>query len=277
MLTAGPGEVITIAQSGIPTGQDVGYQVIKAVSGSVAIGRTSTGVVERPAGSGNYVMTFVAPVEVDIYLIVLDWNAGVINSTKSKVEELQVTSAVMQEETGLGLVADYAKANLGGETFQILLDSANYGSGFIALAIAAVEARVSNVAINESLLPVVVLSYLGKLVALELMSAAIDVWNNRPQAKSIASDPVETVTYPNRSTMLGDLANRLLAGARAEQALALRLLPDSRLLDASTGPAIDEGDCGHVTRDPRLFPREHEYPYRTGVYAGQSATRLYGP
>jgi hypothetical protein len=48
LLTAGPGETVTIAQSEIPTGQVVGYQVIKAVSGSVAIGRTTTGVVGAP-------------------------------------------------------------------------------------------------------------------------------------------------------------------------------------------------------------------------------------
>jgi hypothetical protein len=42
LLTAGPGETVTIAQSEIPTGQVVGYQVMKAASGSVAIGRTTT-------------------------------------------------------------------------------------------------------------------------------------------------------------------------------------------------------------------------------------------
>jgi hypothetical protein len=234
LLTAGPGETVTIAQSGIPTGQVVGYQVIKAVSGSVAIGRTTTGVVERPAGSGNYVATFVAPVEVDLYLIVIDWNAGVITTTKSKVEELQITSAVAQAATGLGLVGDYAKANLGGETFQLLLESANYGSGYVDLAIQSVEARVVSATLDEATLPVAVLSYLGKLVALELMPAAIDLWNNRPQSRSIPSEPgrdrllpvaVDDAQGPGRPPAGGGPGR---AGARAPA--AARRAPERRLV-----------------------------------------------
>jgi hypothetical protein len=234
------------------------------------------------------VATFVAPVEVDLYLIVLDWNAGVITTTKSKVEEFQITSTVSQAATGLGLIADYVKTFLGGETFKLLFESADYGPGYITLAIETVKARVMSdplLTSDEGTLPVVVLSYLGKLGALQLLPAAADLWSTRAQSRSVGSDPTEIVTYPSREAMLKLLAERLLADARSEEALALSLIPSARLLSTSSGPAIDEDAGQHVTRDPRQFPREQDYPFgRNGslrapvVLASSPATsELYGP
>lgn len=266
MFSVGPGETITIAQSGIPTGQTVGFQVIKAASGSVSVARTTVGVVERPSGSGNYIATFIAPPEPDLYLIVLDWNSGVINVSTSKVEELIVTSTVSQDETGLGPVADYTKTFLGGETFQMLVDSTNYGPGFISTAIEVVKARVSTVVISpsaEMLLPIVVLSYLGKLSALQLIPAAVDAWSTMPQSKSLGNDPVEIVTYASREAMLRLLQENLLRLAKVDEALALQLLPDARLLSTDSGPSIDEEAYAKVTTDPRGFPRYDEFPYRS--------------
>lgn len=283
MFEAGPGETITITQSGIPTGQSVGYQVIKAATGSVAIGRTEAGVVERPSGSGNYIATFVVPVEADLYLIVIDWNNGVITTTKSKVEELQVTSAVAQDATGLGLIADYTKTFIGGETFKLLMESESYGPAYISIAIGVVKARVMTTVIStveEDTLPVVVLSYLGKLAALQLMSAAADIWSDRAQAKSVASDPVEVITYPSREAMLKMCAERLLIGISQEQALALSLMPTARLRSTASGPSIDEEALGRVTPDPRQFPRQHEFPYRGGFWPPIPATTVderFGP
>jgi hypothetical protein len=264
MITAGPGETITITQSGLPTGRVVGYQVIKAASGTIAIGRTTASVVERPAGSGNYVATFSAPVEVDVYLVVIDWNAGVITPSTSKVEEMQVTSTINQEETGLGPVADYTKTALGGETWRLLMDSEHYGPGYIALAIETIKARVMMTSLPSSLestLPIVVLSYLGKLTALQLMTAAADVWSFEAQSRSVGNDPVEITTYASREAMLRLKSDWLLAQASKEMPLALQLLPDARLPSNSAGPAIDEDAGQRVTPDPRTFPRQPYYPF----------------
>lgn len=280
MFSVGPGETITIAQSGIPTGQTVGYQVMKAASGSISIARTTVGVVERPAGSGNYIATFVAPPEPDLYLIVIDWNNGVINTSTSKVEELLVTSTVAQDETGLGPVADYTKTFLGGETFQMLLDSVNYGPGYISTAIGIVKARVSTVTIDlagESLLPIIVLSYLGKLSALQLIPAAIDIWATQAQSKSMGNDPAEIVTYASRDAMLRMLQENLLRLARADEALALALLPEARLLSTESGPAIDEEELAKVTSDPRRFPRAGDFPYRDPFAVASLDPYRYGP
>lgn len=268
MQTANPGQTITISESGIPTGQAVGYQVIKAASGTVAIGRTTTGVIERPSGSGNYVITFVAPVEGDLYLIVLDWSAGVLAPETSRVVELQVIAAVSTSPSGLGAVADYVKVAIGGENFKALHDSVDYGDAFIARAIAVVKARtflVPPVTIDEAGLSVIVVSYLGKLAALELMSALRSYWNLQYQSQSLGDDPVEVITYPNRQSMLDELAKDLLAKVHAEQQLALSLVDGPRLRSAGTGPAIDEeDDMGRVTDDPRCFPGSDEFPYGPG-------------
>lgn len=287
MIIAGPGEAVTLSVDGIPTGEVVGYQVMKAATGTVAVGRTTVGVVERPSGSGNYVATFAAPVEADLYLIVLDWNGGVITTTKSRVEEMQVASATAQAETGLGLIADYVKTFIGGETFDLLVGSPSYGSAYVSIAIETVKARVMEdplLTSQEGTLPVVVLSWLGKLAALQLLPAAADAWSTRAQSRSVGSDPTEIVTYPSREAMLKLLADRLLADARAEEALALSLIPSARLLSTSSGPAIDEDAGQHVTRDPRLFPREQCYPFGRGgalspvaVASSPSTSDPYGP
>jgi hypothetical protein len=283
MDTVGPGETITVVQSGIPTGQSVGYRVTKAVTGAVAIGRTTTGVVERPAGSGTYVATFVAPSEADLYLVTLDWNAGVLTPAKSVTSELQVTTSAAQIDTGLGEIADYVKTALGGDTFTALLESSNYGPSHIALAIDIIKNRVMIVptpTADENTLPSIVLSYLGKLAALELRTAVIDLWADKAQSRSFGNDPAESLTFASRENMLKMLFDALLAAANKEAPIAIPLLPTPRLEDSSAGAAIDEEANSRVTRDPRQFPRQHEYPYRDGnVYASLSAPieELFGP
>lgn len=265
MFEAAPGQTITISQDGLPSGLVVGYQVIKAASDTVSIGRSTAGVVERPAGSGNYVTTFVAPVEADLYLIVIDWNDGAITATTSVVEQLRVTSEAEVASSGLGAVADYAKVYLGAALFDGLLGDANYGSGFIALAIAAVKARLTTTPIDpsvESSLPLAVASYIGKLAALELLPAVRSMVGNWEQSKSKGADPMEVVTYPDRVQIVDRLQDRLLDQVRYEQTLAMSLMPTPVMLEAS-GPDIDEEDSDrYVTPDPHDFPREWSFPYR---------------
>jgi len=272
MNVVGPGETITVSQSGIPTGKIVYLQVIKAATGSVVIGRSSTGVVERPAGSGIYVATFVSPVEADLYLVILDWSlTSTLSPSTTVSEELQVTTAAAQAETGLGEVADQLKMALGGESFKMLLDAPNYGPSFISLAIETVKARVMTVtlaSVDEASLPLVCLSYLGKLAALEVMNAVYDVWQTLPQSKSVGNDPTEVVSYPQREAILNALKERLLSAIWSEQALALRLMPNARTNDASVMPAIDEDDDCKVTADPRQFPSYADFPYKRGSVVG---------
>lgn len=278
MHTTSPGKTTVITLSDLPSGQIVGIQVIKAANGLVSIGRTTTGVVERPPGSGAYVVTFVAPAEGDLFLLVADWSGGVISDSTTRVEELNVTAEVQPGSSGLGYVADYTKMYLGGETWRGLADSLNYGTPFIARAIEVVKRRVFTNppdTANENTLPVLVLDYLGICAALELIPAARDWWMNQHISISEGDDPTEIVTYANRAALMKDLQDDLLRRLPAARDLALPLIDDPVLTALSDVPAIDEDDdLSRVTADPRHFPGAGTFPYdsddprgifRTGV------------
>lgn len=262
--TALPGQTITLTESGIPTGSTVGFQVLKAAGGSIVIGRTTIGTTELPVGSGNFVIAFVAPVEGDLYLVVIDWTGGVLAPATTRVQELQVQGIPAGSGTGLGAVADYAKTYLGGESWALLTNSVNYGSSAISRAIESMKARVFKVpptTVNEAALPGIVLAYLGVLAALELIPATRDAWVSMPQSKSVGNDPVEVITYASRDNMLDKLAASLVTKAREMQRIAIPLIDGVRLFSVTTGPSIDEEDDKRVTNDPRTFPTETNFPY----------------
>lgn len=267
MLTAGPGQTITLSQDGLPSSASVGYQVVKAATGTVAIGRTTTGVIERPAGTGNYVVTFVAPAEPDLYLIVLDWAGGALSPTTSKVDELAITSAT-SVDTGLGAIADYARVYLGAETFDAIVSDPEQGEGVVAKAVGAVKSRVFTTppdTDSEVMLPQLVLSYLGKLTALELMPAARSFWNTKEQSKVVGNRPAEVITFPSRQAYLDELSKSLLDSADRDWPLVLPMIDTPLLQTTANGPMIDEDEDCHVTRDPRDFPHEETFPYQHAV------------
>lgn len=253
-----------LTESGLPTGAAVGFQVVKAGSGTVAVARTTLGVTERPAGTGNYVFVFVAPVEGDIYLLVMDWSGGVLAPETTKVRELQVTTQVEPGASGLGAVADYVKMRLGGETWKGLTTDATYGASFVSRAIDIVKARVLKTpptTADEGTLPALVLDYLGICAALELIPAARDYWGNQLLSLTTGNDPTEQSTYPNRLEMVKDIQADLLARLSQAQAAAIPLIDSPALLTNTQGPAIDEADnMVRVTDDPRDFPPAHAFP-----------------
>lgn len=262
MLTVNPGQTTTLTESGIPTGSSVGFQVIKAATNSVAIARTTAGVIERPVGSGNYVINFIAPVEGDLYLVVIDYTAGVIDTT-ARVKELQVTLEVQPGSSGMGAVADYAKMWLGSATWRGLQDDPDYGMAYINQAITVVKARVITTppdTAGESSLHPLVLDYLGICVALALIPAARDHWMQAEISRSVGNDPMEVVTYANRAALMDELQNDLMKRLPAAQAGAIPLVPGPVLRLASGGPAIDEDDDCKVTANPRTFPTAVDFP-----------------
>lgn len=82
--------VLEKAPSGL-TAPITGYQVVDGVGGTT-VARTTTGIVETPAGSGVYVATLTAPSVAGQYVIVWDWSGGILSSTSTASEELVVTS-----------------------------------------------------------------------------------------------------------------------------------------------------------------------------------------
>lgn len=268
MNTANPGQTTIITVPEIPSGSEVGFQVQKAASGTVAIGRTLTGVIERPLGTGNYVINFIAPVEGDLYLVIVDWNNGVLEQTTSIVLDLQVAAEVELGATGLGAIADYASVHLGGETWSGLVDSSKFGTSQIARAISIVKAQTMNpvpVTADEAAINPVALDYLGILAAIQLIPAARDMWAQVEIQRTFApGEASEIVTYANRAKLMDDLMVDLLAARARAQAIALPFLTGPIVRDASSGPQIDEIDDCKVSDDPRRFPRYDTFPGRGG-------------
>lgn len=266
MQNVSPGQTTILSESGLPSGALVGFQVIRAANGTVAVARTSTGVVERPAGSGNYVIHFVAPVEGDLYLVVVDWSDGILTPETTRVIDLKVTSEVQPGTTGMGAVADYVHMHLGGETWKGLTAPAgNYGEGFVVQAIELVKEQIFQdppAMANEYLLPRRVLHYVAICAALQLIPAAIDFWGSMETSRSIGNDPTEVVTFVNRANLMKDLRDELLRQRGPAQAAALPLIDLPVLRDASDGPAIDEDDDYRTTDDPRCFPSADDFPQR---------------
>lgn len=263
MQTANPGSSTTVTFPGIPSGSVVGFQVLNAATGLVALARTQNGVVERPAGSGNWVAIFNAPVQGDLYLVVADWNNGVLTPATSQVKELQVTTVVAPGSSGLGRVADYVRMRLGGETFKGLTTSTDYGMPFVQQAIDLVKRRVMTntvATVDEGNLDILILDYLGILASLALIPAARDWWGSQVVAQSTGNDPTEMVTYTDRSKLMDTVRDDLLRRLPEVQALAIPLIGTPRLRLAADGPSIDEDEGKHVLPDPRDFPDSIHFP-----------------
>lgn len=263
METAKPGQTKIINVDGVPTGVTAGFQIIKAATGTVALVRTTTGIIERPVGAGNRVLTFVAPVEGDLYLIAVDWSDGVLAPETTRVVELQVTSDVQPGDSGLGAVADFVKMHMGGEIWKGLTGSINYGETFIARAIALVKERIftnpPDVA-GEDALPRRVLDYVAICAALELIPAARDYWGSQHISATTGDDPAESVTYADRAKLMDTLRDDLMRQLAAAQAAALPLIDAPVMRSVDDGPAIDEDDDYRSTEDPRAFPNANDFP-----------------
>jgi hypothetical protein len=108
-------------------------------------------------------------------------------------------------------------------------------------------------AADEGTLDVLVLDYLGILAALELVPAARDYWMNQLVSESTGDDPTEITTYTDRAKLMDDLRDDLVRRLPQAQALAVPLLNDPRMGDATLGPDIDEANDDRVTMDPRDF------------------------
>lgn len=282
MQNTRPGETTITSFPGLPTGVLVGVQVIKATTGTVAVGRFTLGVAERPAGSGNYVAIYSAPADGDIYLVVADWSGGTLTPETTSIIELKVSTEVQPGDSGLGAIADYAKMHLGGETWKALLDSDNFGAADLTQGINVIKTRAMATppdTAGESALDPRVLDYLGMLVAIALIPAARDYWGSQQISLTRGDDSSETVTYANRTTMMNALRDDLMRDLPAVRMAALPFMDSPPVEASADGPVIDEDDdCGHVTKDPRRFPRESTFPYHhrfpVDIFGQRTGVRL---
>lgn len=269
MPSAIPSDPFVVSFDDLPvglvgSGTPIGVQIRRASNGTVVSGRTTSGIVEEPVASGTYEVTGTAPAELGEYLVLVDWNAGVIESDTSEARELTVAVSIPLVISEFGLVADATKSHMG-ETFDGLVSSEHYGSGYVMRKIDVIKQRVLNSppdVEDEDTLHKLVIDYLGKLAAIDLMPAAIDYWARQAQTDSTGSDPTETVSYPDRLEAMKQLQEELLRQTRRDEIVVTPLLEDPRTRDAVlVGPAIDEVDDCKVTAEPRFFPRYDDFPF----------------
>lgn len=268
-----PSDQITISFSEPPSGATVGVQIQDATTGLTEVGRSESGVTERPAGSGNFVFVGAAPSSEGNYLVVADWNNGVINEATSAVRELRVSSSVPVSTSGLGAVADAAKSHLA-SIFDKLINSPSYGQTLVVGQIETVKARLLKAppaTADEGSLNPVVIDYLGKLVALALIPAAVALLQDEAQSRSTGNDPLEIVTYVDKIKTLDMLQKILLDQIAREEALVLTLINEpvtSSFVD--TGPSISD-TRPRVTADPGCYPQYDDYPLKRGDRIGNGS------
>jgi hypothetical protein len=90
MIYAAPGATIIATLANAPTGLvgTMGVQILNS-AGAAVLARKTTGIVEQPAGSGEYIATLVVPTTAGTYVVF--WDNGVISPSTTSDEELIVT------------------------------------------------------------------------------------------------------------------------------------------------------------------------------------------
>jgi hypothetical protein len=162
-----------------------------------------------------------------------------------------------------GAIADRARGVLP-IAWDALSRDVRFGDGSIQAVIDLTKERVLGTGLAtgaEGTLPLIVVDYLAKLVALELISPAIDYFMNEPLSES-ATGTNENHTFTERANEL-----RLLRAALLDE--TRRLKPDVdpligyRPTSNSPRPALNTINDEFLTPSPQEFPR----PYRTTSYS----------
>lgn len=104
-----PGETFSASLRNAPAGMvgTLGVSILHKVSGTVVMARTTAGIIELPAGSGNYEIELACPAAGE-YIIF--WDNGVISPTTTASEDLISTinppavEPVYDIESDLGIV-----------------------------------------------------------------------------------------------------------------------------------------------------------------------------
>jgi hypothetical protein len=91
MIAAAPGATFEASLQNAPTGLvgTIGVRIMDG-QGATTTARTTTGIVETPAGSGIYVATLTAPTTAGTYQVV--WDTGSVTPSTTAVDDLIVTS-----------------------------------------------------------------------------------------------------------------------------------------------------------------------------------------
>lgn len=165
----------------------------------------------------------------------------------------------------VGAIADRLRALIP-ITWDALSKDVRVGDSSIQAAIDVGKANATGIVIappQEQNYPVVVVDYIAKLSAIELIPAGVDFWMNQSVATS-ATGTNETVSYVDRASRLDALKTELIAETRLKQPEIAKLV--SYWVD--NGKAVPQMSSAninpfHLTPSPEEFPR----PYTQTQYS----------
>lgn len=158
-----------------------------------------------------------------------------------------------------GAIAEQARATLP-VTWDMLSTSRKFGDGALRSVIDTVKEQVLGVVgdpADEDQLPLVVIRYLGKLVALELITPGIDHWRGDSPVSLVTTGTNEQTTYSDPVVGLTQLRKDLQAETRLMWGDVAPLI-SFRRLSGGPRPAINTMNDEFLTPSPQEFPR----PYR---------------
>lgn len=141
-------------------------------------------------------------------------------------------------------------------TWDALSKDSRYGEELIRDTLDTVKERIMGEVVapeNEGNYPLVVIDYLSKLSAVELINPGIDFWMSQPQS-STSTGTSEDVSYPSRTTELRNLRTNLLGEIKKLEPEVIPLIDYKRISRAPRASSLTQNDP-FLTPSPQEFPR----------------------
>jgi hypothetical protein len=157
-----------------------------------------------------------------------------------------------------GAIAEATRGQLP-VTWDMLSTSRKFGDALLRRAIDGVKEEILGTVgtpESEDELPLSVIKYLGKLVALELITPGIDAWRSEPTSL-VTTGTSEQTTYSDPVDGLLKLRELLLKQTRTDWANVAPLI-NFRRIQGGPRPAMNTLNDEFLTPSPQEFPR----PYR---------------
>lgn len=159
-----------------------------------------------------------------------------------------------------GVIAERTRAILP-VTWDALERDPRYGDDLLIALMEDIKEEVFGKQPNETELeayPLIVINFVAKTVAIEIIPAAVDFWMNEPVSES-ATGTNESHTFDLRAQRLLDLRKELLLETRAKWGEVAAILGVTPHHSNSPRAAISTLNDEFLTPSPQEFPR----PYTT--------------
>jgi len=144
-------------------------------------------------------------------------------------------------------------------SYDMLINSPKFGEAPMQSVINTIKLKTMGSILPsgaEGTYSLVVIDYLAKLIALELITPAIDAWRSEPYVVATTGTN-EQLTYSEATEALEQLREDLLKQTRLDWPLVAPLIPFKPIISGPR-PALNTINDEFLTPSPQEFPR----PYR---------------